>query len=190
MGSVWQDLKYGLRTLARSPGFTIIAVVSLGLGIGANTAIFTLTNAVFLNSLPVRDAAHVIQLFTVDHATTTTAANLLRTPMSWLNYKDFRDSNEVFSGVAAFTQTGVTLTGRGDPKQMAAMLVSANYFDVLGVKPVMGRTFFPDEDRRDGGNTVTILSYSLWGQLFGADPTAIGRKTRQLFTVRYAERPN
>jgi len=175
MGSVWQDLKYGLRTLARSPGFTIVAVISLGLGIGANTAIFTLTNAVFLNPLPVRDAARVIQVFTVDHATTTTAANLLRTPMSLLNYRDFRDSDEVFSGLAAFTQTGVTLTGRGDPKPTGAMLVSANYFDVLGVKPVMGRTFLPDEDRKDGGNAVTILSYSLWGQWFGADPAAIGR---------------
>jgi hypothetical protein len=91
MGSVWQDLKYACRTLRRSPGFALVAVLSLALGIGANTAIFTLTNAVFLNPLPVQDAARVIECFTVDHATTTTAANFTRTPMSWLNFKDFRD---------------------------------------------------------------------------------------------------
>ena len=116
MESVWRDLKYGLRTLARSPGFTVIAVLSLALGIGANTAIFTLTNAVFLNPLPVRDPARILEAFTVDHATTTTVANFLRTPMSFLNYKDFRDQNDVFSGLAAFVPTGVTLTGRGEPK--------------------------------------------------------------------------
>src|SRR5580658_1414177 len=111
MGSVWRDLKYAFRTLARSPGFTIVAVLSLALGIGANTAIFTLTNAVFLNPLPVQDPARVIQLYTVDHATKTTVANFLRTPMSFLNYKDFRDQNSVFSALAAFTFTGLTLTG-------------------------------------------------------------------------------
>jgi predicted permease len=181
---MWRDLKYGFRTLARSPGFTIVAILSLALGIGANTAIFTLTNAVFLNPLPVQDSARVIQLFTVDHATTTTIANLQRTPMSFLNYKDFRDQNNVVSGLAAYILTGVTLTGRGDPKPENGMLVSANYFDVLGVKPALGRTFFPDEDRSEGGNTVTVLSYSLWVQLFGADPAAIG-KTLEFNSIPY-----
>jgi predicted permease len=175
MGSVWRDLKYAFRTLARSQGFTLVAVLSLALGIGANTAIFTLTNAVFLNPLPVEDSARVLQVFTVDHATTTTIANIQRTPMSFLNYKDFRDQNNAFSGLASYTLTGVTLTGHGDPKPETAMLVSANYFDVLGVKPALGRTFFADEDRSDGGNTVTVLSHSLWLQLFGADPGAIGK---------------
>ncbi|HTS30117.1 MAG TPA: ABC transporter permease [Bryobacteraceae bacterium] len=184
MGSVWRDLKYGLRTLVRSPGFTIVAVISLALGIGANTAIFTLTNAVFLNPLPVTDPSRVLEVFTVDHATTTTLANLQRTPMSFLNYKDFRDQSNVFDGVAAYIFTGLTLTGRGDPKPETGMLVSANYFDVLGVKPAMGRTFFRDEDRADGGNTVTVLSYSLWVQLFGADPSAIG-KTVEFNSIPY-----
>jgi len=175
MGSVWRDLKYAFRTLVRTPGFTTVAILSLALGIGANTAIFTLTNAVFLNPLPVRDAARVIEVYTVDHATTTTAANLQRTAMSFLNYKDFRDQNNTFAALAAFVQTGVTLTGRGEPKPQAAMLVSANYFDVLGVRPMLGRTFLVDEDRSEGGNTVTVLSYDLWVQLFGADSSAIGR---------------
>ena len=184
MGSVWRDLKYALRTLTRSSGFTAVAVLSLALGIGANTAIFTLTNAVFLNPLPVEDAARVIEVFTVDHATRTTAANFVRTPMSFLNYKDFRDQNNVFSGLAAYLPTGVTLTGRGEPKPQFAMLASANYFDVLGVKPGLGRTFLADEDRSDGGNTVAVLSYDMWLQLFGADPAAIG-KTVELNSMPY-----
>lgn len=184
MESVWRDLKYGLRTLGRNPGFTAVAILSLGLGIGANTAIFTLTNAVFLNPLPVSDPARVIEVYTVDHATTTTAANLVRTPMSFPNYRDFRDQNDVFSGTVAYTFSGVTLTGRGDPKPQGAMLVSANYFDVLGVKPAIGRTFFPDEDQKDGGNNVTVLSHSAWMTLFGGDPSAVG-KTVEFNSVPY-----
>ena len=175
MESVWRDVRYGFRTLVRAPGFTLVAVLSLGLGIGANTAIFTLTNAVFLNPLPVEDAAHVLQLFTVDHATKSVVANLTRTPMSFLNYKDFRDQNNVFSGLAAYFATGVTLTGRGDPQPETAMLVSANYFDVLGVKAALGRTFAPEEDRQEGGNPVTVLTWAMWQKVFGGDPGAIGK---------------
>ena len=148
MDQLLQDLKYGLRTLARSPGFTLVAVLSLALGIGANTAIFTLTDAVFLNPLPVQDSSRVLELFTVDHATVTTAANFDRTPVSFKNYLDFRDQNDVFSGLAAFVPAGVTLTGKGQPKPEPAMLVTANYFDVLGVKPVLGRAFLPGEDQK------------------------------------------
>jgi predicted permease len=184
MDSVWRDLKYGLRALLRSPGFTLVAVLSLALGIGANTAIFTLTNAVFLSPLPVHDPTRLLEVFCVDNATTTTAANLRRTAMSWLNYKDFRDQNDVFSSLAAFIGTGVTLTGKGEPRPQGATLVTANYFDVLGVKPVIGRTFFPDEDRSDGGNTVVVLSHAMWTRLFGADPSAIG-KTVEMNGVPY-----
>src|SRR5579863_7921209 len=134
-----QDVKYAFRTLMASPGFVAAAVLSLALGIGANTAIFTLTDAVFLNPLPVEDSSRVMELFTVDHATIATAANFNRTPMSFKNYSDFRDQNDVFSGLAAFSPAGITLTGKGEPKPELAMLVTANYFDVLGVKPVLGR---------------------------------------------------
>lgn len=175
MDAVWRDLRYGFRTLLRTPGFTAVAILSLALGIGANTAIFTLTNAVFLKPLPVEDPARVLQVFTVDHATTVTAPNLARTPMSFPNYRDFRDLNHVFSGLAAFLPIGVTLTGRGEPQPETAMLVSANYFDLLGVKPAIGRTFAPGEDRQEGGNTVAVLSYAMWVRFFGADPAAIGK---------------
>src|SRR5215472_14730443 len=150
MEQLLQDLKYGLRTLVRSPGFTLIAVLSLALGIGANTAIFTLTDAVFLNPLPVEDSSRVMELFTVDHATIATAANFNRTPMSYKNYLDFRDQNDVFSGLAAFAGAGVTLTGHGEPKPQPATLVTANYFDLLGVKPALGRTFLPEDDQKPG----------------------------------------
>jgi predicted permease len=184
MDTVWRDLRYGFRTLLRSPGFTLVAVLSLALGIGANTAIFTLTNAVFLNPLPVKDAGRVIEVYTVDHATQTTAAGLVRTAMSYPNYRDFRDQNNVFSSLATFLPIGVITTGRGEPKPQNAMLLTANYFDTLGVKPIAGRTFMPDEDRSDGGNTVAVLSYSMWMRLFGGDAGAIG-KTVELNGVPY-----
>lgn len=175
METVLQDLKYALRTLARSPGFTAVAILSLALGIGANTAIFTLTDAVFLNALPVQDPSRILQVFCVDHATVTTGANLVKTPMSYQNYKDLRDQNDVFSGYAGFIGFGLTLTGYGDPKPQFAFLTSANYFDVLGVKPALGRTFFPNEDQKPGADTVVVMSYSLWTRQFGADPGIIGR---------------
>jgi len=152
-----------------------VAVLSLALGIGANTAIFTLTNAVFLNPLPVEDAGRLLEVFTVDRTTKSVTANLTRTPMSFLNYKDFRDQNNVFTGFAAYFPTGVTLTGRGDPQPETAMLVSANYFDVLGVKAALGRTFSSEEDRQEGGNRVTVLSWAMWQKLLGGDLGAVGK---------------
>jgi predicted permease len=175
MESLLQDLKYAVRTLGRSPAFAAVAVLSLALGIGANTAIFTLTNAVFLNPLPVEQPERVFEVYTVDHATVITAANLTRTPLSFKNFVDFRDQNNVFSGLAAFLITRVTLTGDGAPKTEPGMLVSANYFDVLGVKAMMGRTFFPSEDRNPGGDAVAVLSYAMWTRQFGSDPAILGR---------------
>ncbi|HLK46837.1 MAG TPA: ABC transporter permease [Bryobacteraceae bacterium] len=175
METLWRDLKYGFRTLMRTPGFTMVAVLSLALGVGANTAIFTLTNAVFLNPLPVENPARVLELFTVDHATKSAVANLTRTPLSFLNYKDFRDQSNVFTGLAAYFPTGVTLTGRGDPKPETAMLVSANYFDVLGVKAAIGRTFSAEEDRQEGGSPVAVLTWPMWQRLFGGDAGAVGK---------------
>ena len=184
MSTFSQDLKYAVRTLLRSPGYTAAALISLGLGIGANTAIFTLTNAVFLHALAVKEPGRVLELFTVDHATKSAAPNLDRTPVSYPNFLDIRDQNDVFTGMAGFTPAGVTLTGFGKAAIQPAFLVSANYFDVLGVQPAIGRTFRPDEDRTPGGNPVAVLSYSLWQRLFGGDRAAIGR-TINLNAVSY-----
>src|SRR5579884_2850915 len=102
MGTFRQDLTWSLRMLARTPAYSAAALLSLALGIGANTAIFTLTNAVFLNPLPVRDAGRILELFTVDHATHTTLAGISRTPVSWPNFQDIRQQSDSFTGLAAF----------------------------------------------------------------------------------------
>ena len=161
--------------LGRSPGFTAVAVLSLALGIGANTAIFTLTNAMFLNPLPVQDAARMMRVYTVDNSTATTAPNRNRTAISYPNYVDFRDHNDVFSGFVAYLSTPVALTGRAAPVRQNVTMVSANYFDVLGVEPAYGRFFAPDEDRKPGANAVAVLSYGLWARQYGADPAVVGR---------------
>jgi len=170
MPTLLQDVKYAFRNLAASPGFVVAAVLSLALGIGANTAIFTLTNAVFLNPLPVQEASRVVEVYTLDHLTKTTN-NLGRTGSSWLNFVDVREQNQVFSGIAAYTFAGISITGRGEPKPENAQLVTANYFDVLGVKPFLGRAFLPEEERKP--TPVAILSYSLWQNQFGGDPKII-----------------
>ena len=176
-----QDVKFAFRTLMASPGFVAAAVLSLALGIGANTAIFTLTDAVFLNPLPVQQASRIVEVYTVDHLTKTTN-NLGRTGSSWLNFMDVRDQNEAFSGISAYTFGSVSLTGRGEPKPENALLVTANYFDVLGVKPFLGRAFLPEEDRTP--TPVAILSYSLWQNQFGGDPKIINQ-TAELNSSAY-----
>ncbi len=181
MWTLAQDVKYAFRTLAASPGFAAAAILSLALGIGANTAIFTLTDAVFLNPLPVQQASRVIEVYTFDHLTKTTG-NLGRTGSSWANFMDVREQNQVFSGISAYTFGSVSITGRGEPKPQAAQLVTANYFNVLGVNPFLGRTFLPEEERRP--TPVAILSYSLWRNEFGGDPQIINR-TVELNSIAY-----
>ncbi len=185
MGSFSQDFRYAVRTLLRSPGFTVAALLSLGLGIGANTAIFTLTNALFLHPLPVTDPARVLELFTVDHATRTAAANLARTGISLPNIIDIGDQNGVFSGVAAFTQAGVTLTGFGKPSQENAFVVSPDYFEVLGVHPAAGRSFDPARSLAASGQPEAVLSHGIAQRLFGGDQAALG-STVNLNSVPYS----
>ena len=171
-----QDLRSGVRNLLKRPAFTAIAVLSLGLGIGANTAIFTIVNAVFLNPLPVSEPSRLVQLFTVDTRTVdATAANL--TPTSLPNFKDYRERNTVFTDMTAATNFPLPLdwSGNAQPEQVNAFMVASNYFDLLGVKPIIGRTFAPDEDSKPGGNPLVVLSYSLWSRRFGSDPNVVGR---------------
>lgn len=173
---ILQELKYAVRTLLRSPGYAAAGLISLGLGIGANTAIFTITNAVFLQPLPVKDPSQVLEMYTVDHATANSlGAGFSRTPVSFQNLKDYRARNEVFSGLAWFIYGGATVTGLGKPTVQNLMLTSANYFDVLGVQPVLGRAFLPNEDQAPGSNAVAILSHAAWNKLYGGDRAVIGR---------------
>jgi predicted permease len=175
-GTLQLDLRGGLRMLRRSPGFTFVAVLSLALGIGANTAIFTIINAVFLHPLPVEEPSRLAEMFTHDTLTVNTNANFQLTGTSLPNYEDYRDQNNVFSGLATVTfPIPLNWGGQAEPQQLNASLTSGNFFDVLGVKPYRGRTFIADGDKKLGGNPEVVLSYSLWARRFGSDEKFIGQ---------------
>src|SRR6185312_10571644 len=156
--------------------FTAIAILSLALGIGANTTIFTVVNAILLHPLPVKDISRLVEVDTVDTKTVVTAARAEKLGMSYPNYQDYARQNQVFSGVVAVAgPLPLTWSGRAEPKQIQGQLVTANYFEVLGLRPAAGRFFLPDEDTKPGGNNVAVLSYSLWVNKFGSDPNIIGQ---------------
>src|SRR3984957_2673163 len=147
----WQDVRYSLRMLRKNPGFAAVAVLSLALGSGANTTIFTVVNAILLNPLPVADIASLVQIDTIDTKTVVTAANSAKLGMSYPNCQDYQRQNRALSGISCVGFAGLTWSGEGDPKQIAGQLVNANYFDVLGIRPAEGRFFLPDEDTKPGG---------------------------------------
>src|SRR5882724_7225407 len=134
-----QDLRYAARVLIKKPGFTAVAVLSLALGIGANTAIF-------LHPSAIEDPSRVVELFTRDTKTVQTG-NFTLTPSSLQNYEDYRDQNQVFTGLAGYFGFGLQWTRNGETQGLPAIMASANYFDVLGIRPYRGRFFSQDEDR-------------------------------------------
>ena len=163
-----RDLLYALRMMRRSPGFTAVAVVTLALGIGANTAIFSVVNAFLLRSLPLHDPRSLVLI---------TGAGLLPGagfPFSFPAYETFRDHSSSFNGLTAYCGEGQTLTGMGDPEQLTAARVTPNFFDVLQTQPVIGRTFTAAEGE-PGGNPVAILSHALWKRRFASDPAVLGK---------------
>src|SRR5712692_7781518 len=170
METLLKDARYGLRMLFRSPGFTIVALLSLALGIGANTAIFSMVSAFLFAPLPVDRPAELVSIFTTD------VKNPGPLPTSHLNYVDYRDKNEAFSDILAYTGAGVSLSGTGgETKQIFAEVVSGNYFDVLGVKAERGRTFLPDEDKTPDTHPLVVFSYASWQRDFGGDLSIIGK---------------
>src|SRR5262245_9894281 len=134
-----KDVRFGVRMLLKNRGFSAVAVLSLALGFGLNTTIFTVVNAVLLHPLPVRDVARLAQLDNIDSKTKFTQANAVKLGMSFPNFQDFRRQNEVFTDLAAWIATPVTWSGGAEPRQVQAYIVSANYFDVLGITPASGR---------------------------------------------------
>jgi predicted permease len=175
MRNVIQDVRYALRILAKNPGFGAIAVLSLALGIGANTTIFTVINAVLLNPLPVKDISRVVELDTVDTKTRVTAARTVKLGMSYLNFQDYARERNVFSGLSTIVgPLALTWSGGAEPRQIQGQMVSASYFDMLGLRPAAGRFFLPDEDTKPSGNNVAVLSHALWTNKFGANPSVIG----------------
>src|SRR6267143_2538635 len=176
VGNFQQDLRGGLRMLKKSPGFTFVAVLSLALGIGANTAIFTIINAVFLHPLPVEEPSRLAEMFTRDTLTFNANANFQLTGTSLPNYEDYRDQNNAFTGLATVTfPISLNWGGQAEPQQLNASLASGNFFDVLGVKPYRGRTFIADGDKKLGANPEVVLSYGLWARQFGANEKFIGQ---------------
>src|SRR5258708_11295236 len=173
-GIFQQALRGGLRLLKKGPGFTVVAVLSLALGIGANTAIFTIINAVFLHPLPVEEPSRLAEMFTRDTLTIDANTNFQLTGTSLPNYQDYRDQNTVFSGLAAVTfPIPLNWGGQAEPQQLNASLVSGNFFDVLGVKLYRGRTFIPGGDKKLGANAEVGFRYSPWGRRFGPDGALI-----------------
>lgn len=175
MDSLKQDIRFGLRSMRKSPGFAVICVLSLALGIGANTTIFTVVNAILLNPLPVSDISKLVEVDTIDSKTQVTAANATKLGMSYRNCEDYREQNQVLTGMSCISFGALTWSNEAEPKQVAGQLVNANYFDVLGVKPALGRFFLPDEDTKPGGNNVIVISHSLWTNKMGSDRNIAGK---------------
>jgi len=180
----WQDLQHGARVLRKSPGFSAVAILSLALGIGANTTIFTVVNAILLHPLPVKDISQVVELDTIDTKTHLGFANAAKLGLSFRNCQDYQKQNEVLTGVACFTGLPLTWSGGTEARQVNGQMVSANYFDVLGLQPAAGRFFLPDEDTKLSGNNVAVISYSFWTNKLGADPNELG-KTLTLNAMPY-----
>jgi len=176
METLWQDIRFAFRMLIKNPGFSAIAILSLALGIGANTTIFTVVNAILLHPLPVKDIPRLVEVDTIDTKTRVTAANFTKMGMSYPNCQDYIRQNQVFSGLVCWVgPIPLTWSGGTEPKQVLGQMVSANYFELLGVSPVAGRFFLPDEDTKPGGNNVAVLSYNLWVNKFGSDLNIIGK---------------
>ena len=181
MQTLIQDLRYGARMLRKQPGFTLIAVLTLSLGIGANTAIFSLVNTALLRPLLV---AQPEQLVALNSVSLDGQRNF--PTFSFPNYRDLRDRNDVLTGLAAYRLTPVSLSNHGVNVRLWGTLVTGNYFELLGITPARGRLFTPDDDRLPGAHALVVLSHDCWQQRFGADPDIAGQQVLvngQRFTV-------
>ena len=167
MDAILKDLRYAARTLLKSPGFTLVAVITLALGIGANTAIFSVLNGVLLRPLPYPKSDDLVFLSERDQ-------QMKRLFIAWPNYLDWRAQNQVFESIGAYNRDSYNLAGAGEAQRLLAGQVSADLFSTLRVNPVLGRLFHHDEDQ-PGGPLVVILSYGLWQRTFGGDERIINR---------------
>jgi putative ABC transport system permease protein len=167
METLWQDFRYGLRMLAKAPGFTAIAILTLALGIGANTAIFSVVNGVLLNPLPYDQPDRLIAIY-------SRTKEFHHSSISYPNFLDWVRDNQSFSGLAAFRPDSFDLTGMGEPERLKVEMVSADFFPILGVKPVLGRAFEAKEDQI-GAPPVTMISGGLWAGKFGSSRDIIGK---------------
>ena len=167
MSAILQDLRFGLRMLAKNPGFTAVAVLTLALGIGANTAIFSVVNGVLLRPLPYSEPDRLVEIY-------ERSAQISELSDSYLNFLDWEKSNRSFAGMAAYRGESFNLTSAGETEQIPGAVVTANFFSVLGVNPLEGRAITPDEDRQ-GASPVAMLSEGLWTRRFGRDAAILGK---------------
>ncbi|MGC2112746.1 MAG: ABC transporter permease [Candidatus Korobacteraceae bacterium] len=177
MNRIAQDLRYGMRLLRKSPGFALVAIFTLALGIGANTAVFSVVDTVLLRPLPYHQPERLVLV-----SETESVAPNDELGVAAQEYLDYRDQNQSFASVAAFEDAGFNLTGEGQPLRIRAARMSASAFPTLGVWPMMGRAFASDEDR-SGSDNVVELSYSLWQNQYHGDPNILGR------TIKLDEKP-
>src|SRR5271168_1670377 len=168
MQTLLQDIRYGIRMLAKNPGFTAIAVLTLALGIGANTAIFSVVNAELLRPLPFRDPGQLVRV-----ASANARLHTVSGAVSYPDFADWRSQNHVFQDIAAYTDSSFALTGIEQPAHLQAATVTAGMFNLLGASPELGRGFQPEDD--EPHHHVVILSHRLWNERFGGDPQIIGR---------------
>jgi predicted permease len=177
MGNLLQDIRFGLRTLAKNPGFTLVAILTLALGIGANAAIFSLTDQVLLRFLPVERPQELVVLHSPGKSHGRTWNDIQGGhSFSYPMYKDLRDRNEVFAGLLARYHVQVSVAGQGQSQLAEGELVSGNYFQVLGVRPALGRVFSSQDETAAGANPVAVLSYGYWTRNFGGDPNILNKQ--------------
>src|SRR5271169_4181457 len=177
MENLLQDIRFGLRTLGKNPGFTLVAILTLALGIGANAAIFSLTDQVLLRLLPVERPRELVVLSSPGRSWGRSWSDGdSAASFSYPAYKDIRDRNEVFAGLLARFHVQVSVAGHGESQLADAELVSGNYFQVLGVRPFLGRVFGSPDESAPGGNPVTVLSYGYWTRHFGSDPNILNKQ--------------
>src|SRR5207344_2050981 len=163
------DLRYALRAFAKSPGFTAAAILSLAIGIGANTAIFSITSALLLRPLPYKDADHLVILWN-----TSPGLGITQDWFSTAQYFDIKNGHQGFEQVAIAIGGNFNLTGQGDPERVCVMRVSSSLLPMLGAKPMQGRVFTADEDSL-GHPATAVLTYGMWARRFGSDPSIVGR---------------
>ncbi|HVG21248.1 MAG TPA: ABC transporter permease, partial [Blastocatellia bacterium] len=172
METLLQDVRYSIRALAKKPTFTIVAVLTLALGIGANTAIFTVVDAALIRSLPYENPDALVHFWE-----TNQKQDFSRHEASYPDYLDLRAQNQVFEGMAGYNSGSLTLTGHDAPERLRAARVTSSFFQVLGVRPALGRTFLEGEDE-PGAERIVILSHGLWQRRFGAAPDIVGQTLR------------
>jgi putative ABC transport system permease protein len=170
METFWQDIRYGIRMLLKAPSFSIVATIALALGIGANTAIFSVVNAVLLRPLPFANPEQLMNVWETD-----ATRGYVRGSASYPNFVDWRDQNHVFERMASYHDNDFIMTGRGDSTRLRGGVVNADLFPLLGVAPVIGRGFLPDEDKPGEGGRVVVLSQGLFQKRFNSDPNIVNQ---------------